>query len=95
VLDGGTSWRVVAGDWNGDGNDTIGVWRAAEWRLRDAVAKPAGTIFTFGTKEGDRPLVGDWDGNGSTTAGIVRGQTFVLKQGNSAGAARTSVRFRG
>ena len=35
----------------------------------------------------DRPVTGDWDGNGTTTAGFVRGNTWYLRNTNSAGPA--------
>ncbi len=33
----------------------------------------------------DRPVTGDWDGNGTLTPGIVRGNTWYLRNSNSAG----------
>jgi hypothetical protein len=65
--------RPVAGDWNGDGMDTIGIWRSSNgnYILRDG--NPFGTNYQFGYgKAGDLPVVGDWDGDGDTTVGIFR-----------------------
>jgi hypothetical protein len=65
--------RPVAGDWNGDGMDTIGIWRSSNGNfiLRDG--NPFGTNYQFQYgKSGDLPLVGDWDGDGDTTVGIYR-----------------------
>ena len=65
--------RPVAGDWNGDGTETIGIWRNSNGNffLRDG--NPFGTNYQFQYgRSGDRPVVGDWDGNGTTTAGIYR-----------------------
>lgn len=64
----------VAGDWNGDGIRTIGIYRDGRWRLdmdgdgrwtdRDVTAE-------FGSS-GDLPVVGDFDGNGVDEIGIFR-----------------------
>ena len=65
--------RPVAGDWNGDGRETIGIWRpnGGTYILRDG--NPFGTNYTFGYgRSGDYPIVGDWNGNGTTTIGIYR-----------------------
>jgi hypothetical protein len=65
--------RPVAGDWNNDGMDTIGIWRSSNGNfiLRDG--NPFGTNYQFQYgKSGDLPVVGDWDGDGDTTVGIYR-----------------------
>ena len=60
--------QVVAGDWDGDGDDTIGVFRrdTNRWRLRnDNSTGPPDLLFTFGRPgNADQPLVGDTDGGG-------------------------------
>jgi len=61
-------------DWNGDGLDTVGLYRASSgfMYLRDtnetAVAENS---FYFGMPE-DVPVCGDWDRNGIDTIGIYR-----------------------
>lgn len=52
----------VAGDWDGDSKDTIGVWRpsVATFFLSNNNAAIDITA-AFGTN-GDQPVVGDWDG---------------------------------
>lgn len=52
----------VAGDWNGDGVDTIGLWRpsTAQFFLSDDHVTISKT-FVFG-QTGDQPIAGDWDG---------------------------------
>lgn len=78
----------VAGDWNGDGIDEIGVWVAGTLRFRlDANANDTwddvsgGDTLTavFGLV-GDRPVAGDWNGDGLSEVGVWRPSTrrFLL-----------------
>jgi hypothetical protein len=58
---------AVAGDWNGDGVDTIGVFdpRMGDFFLRDTnTSGPADMYFTFGPagRLACLPVVGDWNG---------------------------------
>lgn len=70
---------VLPGDWNGDGVDTIGVFRRPEAKVfysnsnptvPGAVA-PTDSEFWFGHRL-DRPIVGDWDNDGVDGIGVVR-----------------------
>ena len=66
---------AVAGDWNGDGIDTVGVFRAGVWRLDsdgDGRWTTADDTVRFG-RRGDYPLVGDFNGDGIDELAIVRG----------------------
>lgn len=79
----------LCGDWDGNGSETIGVYRTAESRFylfnRQTVGTdPNGFAFQFGDP-GDVPVVGDWDGNGTTTVGIKRGFQYFLRNSNSSG----------
>ena len=64
----------VVGDWNGDGFDTVGIYRrGGHWHLNNNLN--AGTTFTtlqLGIQSGDIPVVGDWTGSGSDSIGIYR-----------------------
>lgn len=84
----------VAGDWNGDGIDTIGIFdrTTATWYLRNSNTT-GGSIgpFVYG-KPGDLPIVGDWNGDGKDTIGIIRGiqdqgTRWALRNSNTAGNA--------
>src|ERR1035437_6153992 len=82
--------QAVAGDWTGNGQTRLGVFRNGVWYLDlnnngqwDGVAGGDG-IFAFGLP-GDIAVVGDWNGDGRTKLGIFRcptsgggGCTWVL-----------------
>jgi hypothetical protein len=77
----------LAGDWNGDGKDTIGIYRNNTFYLRNSNSAGFADIqFPFGAP-GDIPIVGDWDGDGIDTIGVVRGNTIFLKNTNTSGNA--------
>ncbi len=79
----------VVGDWTGDGNRKIGVYRQGSWYLDlngngawDGCGVDA-CIASFGGLPGDVPVVGDWTGNGIDKLGIYRqGQWFKDLNGN-------------
>ncbi|HKV08489.1 MAG TPA: trypsin-like serine protease [Thermoanaerobaculia bacterium] len=77
----------VAGDWNGDGVDTIGIYRNGTFYLRNSNTNGfADVVVSFGAS-GDQPVVGDWNGDGIDTIGIFRNGTFYLRNSNTAGTA--------
>jgi hypothetical protein len=75
----------VAGDWNGDGIDTPGVFRAGRWQL-DVDGNGRHTApdayVRFGGRN-DMPLVGDFDGDGVDELAIFRnGVVYIDANGN-------------
>jgi hypothetical protein len=81
----------VAGDWDGDGDDTIGVYRpsALNFYLRNSnTTGSADVILGYGAT-GDIPVVGDWDGDGDDTIGVYRPSAlnFYLRNSNTTGSA--------
>jgi hypothetical protein len=65
-----TVWPV-AGDFNGDGVDTIGYFSGGVWNLDfdgDGVTE---TVYNFGNAN-DLPVVGDWNGDGTDEIGTRR-----------------------
>ena len=77
----------ITGDWNGDGIDTIGVYRQGVFYLRNSnTAGNADLTFAFGSS-GDQPVAGDWDGDGIDTIGVLHGNSFSLRNSNTAGPA--------
>jgi len=54
--------QPVTGDWDGDGDDTIGVYRGNNFFLRNDNSNGfADSIFALGNL-GDMPIAGNWDG---------------------------------
>ncbi len=74
---GGSGDRKLAGDWDGDGDDTPGVVSGNTWKLNNGFDSTAEKTFGFGSST-DRPITGDWDGDGIDTPGVVRGNTWYL-----------------
>jgi hypothetical protein len=76
----------VVGDWDGDGEVTIGIYRNGQFYLRNEnTIGYADTVFAFGAP-GDQPVAGDWDGDGVDTIGVYRNGTFFLRNTNDSGA---------
>ena len=70
--------RPVAGDWNGDGIDDIGMWRPSTGRFyldidgsRTWTAGVDLITASFGIPT-DRPMTGDWNGDGIDDIGVWR-----------------------
>ena len=62
----------IAGDWDGDGCDTFGIYRSGRVFLSNATGtRPADVSFYFGIP-GDRPFAGDFNGDGIDTVGLYR-----------------------
>ena len=83
---------ALAGDWNGDGIDGVGVFDNGMWDLFDpgeTEADDEDFFFRYGNAS-DYPIAGDWDGDGSDTPGVVRGARWFLRNQNSTGVADTS-----
>ncbi len=79
--------KGFAGDWNGDGLDSIGVYRSADimWYLTNN-SEPSGVtysdvnfIWDIQTKH---PVVGDWDGNLTSTGGYFDPVTGLFSLNN-------------
>jgi hypothetical protein len=80
----------VVGDWDGDGNTTIGIYRSGSFYLRNSnTIGFADVVFPFGAP-GDQPIAGDWNGDGRDTIGVYRNGIFFLQNDNSAGAPDAS-----
>jgi surface antigen len=96
---GGPSDIPLAGDWNGDGVTTIGVYEPGNrtFYLRNS-NNGGGNDYTatFGNP-GDLPVVGDWNGNGTDTIGLFRPSTgeFFLSNSNTNPVANYSFHYGG
>jgi serine-aspartate repeat-containing protein C/D/E len=75
----------VAGDWNGDGVDTIGHFRNGRWRLDvDGTGRHSrhDVEFRYG-QAGDRPVVGDFNRDGVDEIGVFRdGKWYIDTDGD-------------
>jgi len=87
---GASGGLPVAGDWNGDGIDTIGVFSNGTFQLKNSnTAGSPDLNFSLG-QAGDLPVAGDWNGDGIDTIGVFRGGVngeWFLRNTNSTGAA--------
>lgn len=84
--------KPIAGDWDGDGIDSLGIYRNGTFYLRNSnTTGAANIVFAFGAS-GDLPIAGDWNGDGIDTVGVYRSSTgvFFLRNSNSAGPADVS-----
>ncbi|MEP7284585.1 MAG: right-handed parallel beta-helix repeat-containing protein [Chloroflexota bacterium] len=76
----GTSTDLpVVGDWNGDGIDTLGVYRNGLFLLTNSNAANAAINYSIALGQpGDLPVIGDWDGNGKDGIGVFRPSTGMV-----------------
>lgn len=89
----------VSGDWNGDGFDTLGLFRPStgQWFLTDDpyFANSPGaplTVLSFASP-GDIPVTGDWTGTGTETPGVFRQGRWYFVTSLHSGAADMSTLF--
>lgn len=91
-------WTPVAGDWNGDGVDTVGFYdsKLAVFRLRNSFSSGASDLlFGFGTRNNRKlPVIGNWDGQGTDGVGLYdpASATFELKNALGQGPAGDLIR---
>ena len=91
---GDSSYKVLTGDWDGDGKDTIALRNGNQFAFSN-VNPASGTpdfTFTFGGPT-DTFLVGDWDGDGKDTIAIRRGNTFLIKNSLKGTAVASTITF--
>lgn len=86
----GSGWVPVAGDWDGDGEDGVGIFSAesGSWFLIDQVidspdAPQPADHNAFITTDGSDwiPITGDWDGDGQDGIGVyhkISGSMFLV-----------------
>lgn len=70
----------IAGNWNGSGIDTIGIFRDGLWKLDiDGNGKwSEGDETVHLGQEGDKPVVGDFNGDGVDELGVYRNGTWHI-----------------
>lgn len=94
-----TGWYPIAGDWDGNGTDTVGLYHqpTGTFFLKNSnAAGPADLTFRYGVT-GARwlPVAGDWDGDGIDTVGLFdpASSFFFLKNTNAAGPADSAFQY--
>jgi ribosomal protein S16 len=92
------TWIPLAGDWDGDGVDSIGLYDpSSSWfYLQTANVADQEEIQAFGFGQtGWLPIAGDWDGDGDDTIGLYDPsvRTFYLKNSNEMGYADVTIDF--
>jgi glycosidase len=98
ILLGNPTDRPVAGDWNNDGVETVGVYRPSTGQYfltnSNAPGSPVVHSFVFGAP-GDIPVVGDWNNDGVAGVGIFRPSEarFYLRNSLSTGFADYDITF--
>ncbi len=73
----GEHFIPLAGDWNGNGFDTVGIYdsKNAAFHLRNSLSAGKADIVIRGKKPGLIPISGDWNGDGVTEVGEYDPQT--------------------
>ena len=85
-------WISLAGDWDGNGIDTVGLYDPAtsKFYLEGAGSNASDLVIVYGPAGGGfTPIAGDWNGDGIDTIGLydsIHG-SFYLKNTNATGYA--------
>lgn len=96
----------VVGDWDGNGTDTLGVFRSNRaWLLRNANSSGNAQItFDYGSATiPELAVPGDWDANGTDTPAVLRNQPssdadggyeiWLLRNSNTSGPANRQITY--
>ncbi|MEU1506800.1 hypothetical protein ABZ495_17665, partial [Kitasatospora sp. NPDC005748] len=86
----------MVGDWNGDGKDTIGIFRPSThgFYLSDSNTSIGVDHTVLFGDTGDIPVKGDWNGSGTDKVGIYRpGAASFYGAFQDSGAPLYSLRF--
>jgi hypothetical protein len=94
----GANWVPIAGDWDGDGTDTLGLYDpdSSVFYLTNTTSGAADVIVAFGVAgAGWTPVAGDWDGDGRTTFGLYdpENSVFYLTDSLASGIANRVVPY--
>lgn len=78
--------NVIAGDWDGDGDDEVATANGESWTLYNAsLNNPAAGVRETFTMPTGTPVSGDWDGDGVDTAGVFDDGIWSLGNGSNLG----------
>jgi SpoIID/LytB domain protein len=85
------------GDWNGNGIETVGLYRKSVGFLflRNSNTQGVADVDIYYGIPGDVPIAGDWNGDGTDTIGIYRPSEtrFYLRNTNTQGIADVDLQF--
>ena len=86
---------VVAGDWNGDGRDTLGVYdpRSSSFQIRSHNAAGDPDIVVTVGNRASVGLAGDWDGDGDDGIGLFDTDRNRFTLFNEIGSAKPDHTF--
>ena len=77
---------VLAGDWDGDGDDEVATANGGSWTLYNGtINNPAASVRETFTMPAGIPVSGDWDGDGVDTAGVFEDGIWSLGNGTNLG----------
>ena len=89
---GEQSHKVLVGDWDGDGKDTVALRKGGQFAFSNASPASGTPKFTLAWGLAtDTVLVGDWNGDGKDTLAIRRGNSYHIK--NSLSGSSTDQLF--
>ena len=75
-------WQAIAGDWNGDGVDTIGLYdpKTSKFYLKNSNSTGVADLhFGFGAPGANwKPVVGDWNGDGKDSPALYDSSRSIL-----------------
>jgi len=96
---------AVTGDWDGDGDDTVGFRSGRTWFLRNSITSGVADLtFDYGGRSLELPVPGDWDGDGDYTPAVLRNNPpgeeggfprWLFRNSNTAGVADGQFLFGG
>jgi hypothetical protein len=98
-LPAGSQWIPIAGDWEGNGTDTVGLYNptTSAFFLRNTNDSGyADETFSFGAAgAGWLPVVGDWTGGCKDTIGLYnpKTSTFYLRNSDTSGYANATFTY--
>lgn len=79
--------RVLSGDWNCDGKDTLASFQNGVFAIQsNSLFQPPDTFIHFGLGT-DFPVVGDWNGDCFHGVGVFRNGVFYLSNQYTSGSA--------
>jgi hypothetical protein len=90
------SMLVIAGDWNADKADEVGVYdpQASKFYLAERSGKAAAELPWGKQNAGWLPIAGDWDGDGRDGVGLYDPAQGMFRLRNSTSGQASEVKFR-